>query len=227
MKDKITILVGIWLVVIISYNIFSNLRKDPGIDISKLKSCLSIDEAKYPSQSHECVFNAIDEIGDIRACNWLKKDESPIGRDECYRQVAVSLKKPEHCDLISDKESYYLRECVSRTATSEAECEKIKKVEGRSDCYKRVAVLNQDIKICLKIKGTAFIGDYPLHVYNCVTRVARSSLNTQLCDFITNQQVKDMCVTQVKIEIEQMNPPGSAPCYGEIGKDMLECYVFN
>lgn len=182
---------------------------------------------------YECYWHAIYSIGNEKACEDLNKGsvEKP-GKDDCYLRLAIRLQKSELCNRITQSQnedgSSYKDSCISGTTVKEQDCESIKWITERIRCYTRVALINQDISSCMKINSSS-VGissrtqegvNYDMFKENCIVRLARSSLNSELCK---NAELNAECISAV--EKESKTP--SFCTQNKTGLDRLQCYISN
>jgi hypothetical protein len=180
---------------------------------------------------YECYWHAIYAIADESACSGLGKEspEKP-GKDDCYSRLAITLQKPEYCNKISSKAdnqgASMLDDCLSGTAQSSSDCEKVLWVNERNRCYARIAILNQDLSSCNRIESSGMTKTLENGIQldpvkdDCIVRLARSSLNQQICDASAD---KTGCITAVQKELAE-------PTFciqNKTGREKLECYINN
>jgi len=167
---------------------------------------------------YQCYWNVIFAIGDGSICENLSNKivlERPY-RDDCYSRLAIKLQKPEYCDNIksgaSSSGARVLDECISKTASSQEDCEKVVRVNERNRCYIRIAILNQEISSCLKIeqppgsKSSTLINgitvEFNPQFEGCIGSLARSLSNQEICEQAVK---KDECIEAVQRESSEPN----------------------
>jgi hypothetical protein len=141
--------------------------------------------------------NVIAMIFVILMANNCDRISDTEKKDLCYRDKASRIKEENICENVNDLEyqSFCYMEVLFdseyENAKSTGQCDKIKDIDSKKDCYIYVARATLDDTICQNFEDFKFMRDYKIGVQTNRCRNIRSPKKTAECEAILNKMKSD------------------------------------